>query len=89
MEDSEQIEIPILTITPEVEVKQKRRMAALRQQRNAEEVDRALSELRSAAVDGTNLMPPLLKATRAYVTLGEMCNTLAEYFGVYEEPAVF
>ena len=89
VEDSEQIEIPILTITPEVEVKQKKRMAALRQQRNADDVDRALSELRSAAVDGANLMPPLLNATRAYVTLGEMCNTLAEYFGVYEEPAVF
>ncbi len=89
VENEEQIEIPILTITPEVEVKQKRRLAELRHERNANDVEQAISELQQGAVDGSNLMPLLLKATRAYVTLGEMCNALAEHFGIYEEPAVF
>jgi methylmalonyl-CoA mutase, N-terminal domain len=89
VEDEEEIEIPILTIAPEVEVKQKKRLAEVRQGRNEEDVRRTVSELQQAALDGSNLMPFLLNATRAYVTLGEMCGALAEHFGMYEEPAVF
>lgn len=89
IEDEEQIDIPILTITPEVEAKQKRRLAELRHERNANDVELAIGELQQGAADGSNLMPLLLKATRAYVTLGEMCNALAKHFGIYEEPAVF
>jgi methylmalonyl-CoA mutase N-terminal domain/subunit len=48
-----------------------------------------LNALRQAGEDGSNLLPRLIDCTRSYVTLGEMCNALAEVFGVYEEPAVF
>ena len=89
VEEEEEIEIPILTITPEVEAKQKKRLGEVRQGRNEGEVRRTVSELQKAAEDGSNLMPFLLNATRAYVTLGEMCGALAEHFGMYEEPAVF
>jgi methylmalonyl-CoA mutase N-terminal domain/subunit len=89
VEEEEKIEIPILEISPEVEVKQRKRLAELRQSRNAADASRSLEELRQAAADGKNLMPYLLAATRSYVTLGEMCHALAEVFGVYEEPAVF
>ena len=89
IEEEEQLEIPILYITPEVEAKQRKRLAELRHERNSANVEGALGELQRGAADGSNLMPLLLKATRAYVTLGEMCNALAEHFGVYEEPAVF
>ncbi|MEW6062157.1 MAG: methylmalonyl-CoA mutase family protein [Bacteroidota bacterium] len=89
VEEDEKIEIPILSISPEVEKLQRKRLAELRQSRNQAACDEALEGLRQAAVDGSNLMPHLLNATRAYVTLGEMCNALTEHFGVYEEPAVF
>jgi methylmalonyl-CoA mutase N-terminal domain/subunit len=89
VEEGERIDIPILEISPEVEIKQRKRLAELRQSRNADAVSRSLSELRRAAEDGTNLVPKLLDCTRAYATLGETCNTLAEVFGIYEEPAVF
>ncbi|HTX20045.1 MAG TPA: methylmalonyl-CoA mutase family protein [Bacteroidota bacterium] len=88
-DEAEDLEIPILTISPEVEIKQKKRLAQLRNERDAARVGEALEGIHGAASDGSNLMPSLLKATRAYVTLGEMCQTLAEHFGVYEEPAVF
>ncbi len=88
-EENEQIEIPILTISPEVEVKQRKRLADLRQSRNSAAVDQALAALQQTAVDGSNLIPRFLDAARAYATLGEMCNALIEHFGVYEEPAVF
>jgi methylmalonyl-CoA mutase N-terminal domain/subunit len=89
VEESESIEIPILVISPGVEVKQRKRLGDVRQSRNNEAVERSLSELKQAAVDQTNLLPRLLKCTRSYVTLGEMCAALAEVFGIYEEPAVF
>jgi methylmalonyl-CoA mutase N-terminal domain/subunit len=89
VEEDEKIEIPILEISPEVEIKQKKRLADVRQSRNARAVEESLAELRKAAEEGTNLMPRLLACTRVYVTLGEACNTLAEVFGLYEEPAVF
>ncbi|MBI3587422.1 MAG: methylmalonyl-CoA mutase family protein [Ignavibacteriales bacterium] len=89
IEEDEKIDIPILVISPEVEIKQRKRLANIRQSRNAEAVERSLVALRQGAVDNKNLMPLLLDCTRSYATLGEMCNALAEVFGVYEEPAVF
>ncbi|MBI1807545.1 MAG: methylmalonyl-CoA mutase family protein [Ignavibacteria bacterium] len=89
VEDHEQIEIPILLISPEVEVKQKKRLADVRATRDQQKVIETLDALRKAGEDGSNLMPRLIDCTQAYVTLGEMCSALAEVFGVYEEPAVF
>jgi methylmalonyl-CoA mutase N-terminal domain/subunit len=34
-------------------------------------------------------MPPLLEASRAYVTMGEMCDALREVWGVWTETPVF
>ncbi len=89
VEEDEKLDIPILVISPEVEIKQRKRLADLRQSRNQEAVEESLAALRQAALDDKNMMPALLQCTRSYVTLGEMCTTLAEVFGVYEEPAVF
>jgi methylmalonyl-CoA mutase N-terminal domain/subunit len=89
VEEGEKIDIPILSISPDVEVLQKKRLAELHQSRNQEAVKKSLSELKQSAADGSNLMPHLLHATRNYVTLGEMCNSLIEHFGIYEEQAVF
>ncbi|MEI7907908.1 MAG: methylmalonyl-CoA mutase family protein, partial [Bacteroidota bacterium] len=89
VEEGEKIDIPILSISPEVEVLQRKRLADLHQSRNQEAVAKSLAELKQSAADGSNLMPHLLNATRNYVTLGEMCNSLIEHFGIYEEQAVF
>ncbi len=89
VEEGEQIAIPILRISPDVEVKQKRRIAEVRNSRDKADVSRTLEELRMAAVNSTNMIPPLLACTHAYVTLGEMCSTLATVFGLHEEVAVF
>jgi methylmalonyl-CoA mutase N-terminal domain/subunit len=89
VEESEHIDIPILTISPEVEVKQRQRLAQVKNSRSQKDVERALADLKSAAIDGSNVLPPLLACTRAYVTLGEMCSELARVFGLHEEEAVF
>jgi methylmalonyl-CoA mutase N-terminal domain/subunit len=89
VEPNEKIDIPILTIPPEVEIQQKKRLADLKQSRNQFAVEESLKEIRQAAVDGNNLMPVLIKAAQNYVTLGEMVGELKEVFGTYEEVSVF
>ncbi len=87
--EDEKIEIPILEIPKEVETRQRERVARLRANRSEADCEKSLLELRAAAQEGSNIMPKLLQATRVYVTLGEMCDTLKEVLGVYEEPVVF
>lgn len=89
IEENEKVEIPILQISPEVERRQRQRLADLKQSRDEKKVEEALAQLRRAASEGTNVMPPLLDAVRSYATLGEQCHAMATVFGVYEEPAVF
>ncbi len=89
VQENEEISIPILEISREVELKQRQRLAEVRKGRSDREVKESLDALLAAARDGSNLMPHLLRATRAYATIGEMCETLKEVFGVYEEPVVF
>jgi methylmalonyl-CoA mutase N-terminal domain/subunit len=89
IEDDEQIEIPLLTISPEAEIEQKQRLADIRQSRNQQAVDESLAEIKDAATNGKNLMPVFIKAAHNYVSLGEMVGELKEVFGTYEEIAVF
>uniref|UniRef100_A0A832DIG3 Methylmalonyl-CoA mutase n=1 Tax=Ignavibacterium album TaxID=591197 RepID=A0A832DIG3_9BACT len=89
VEPNEKIDIPILTIPPEVEIQQKKRLVDLKQSRNQFAVEESLKEIRQAAVDGNNLMPVLIRAAQNYVTLGEMVGELKEVFGTYEEVSVF
>ncbi len=82
-------EIPILKVPPEVEKKQKQRLAELKLSRDEKLVEESLKEIESCATDGKNIMPVLIKAAENYVTLGEMVNKLSEKFGIYEERVVF
>lgn len=89
VEENEKIDIPILTVSPEVQKQQLKRLAEIKQNRNPESVNDSLNEIRNAALNGNNIMPLLIKAANSYVTLGEMVGELKEVFGTYEEVAVF
>lgn len=89
VEPDEKIDIPILLVSPEVEKKQKQRLADLRQSRNSGDVKKSLNEINDAAVNNNNLMPVFISAAHNYVTLEEMVGELRKVFGTYEEAAVF
>lgn len=89
VEEEEKIDIPILTISKEVEEMQIKRLKELKASRNNEKVKVCLHSLVQSAKDKTNLMPKILDCARNYVTLGEMCGELKAVFGVYEEQTVF
>jgi len=79
-----------LYIDREVEQMQIKRLDAVRHDRNAAAVDAALARLHVDAADPeVNLMPALMEASRAYVTLGEMMGAMADVFGRWEETARF
>jgi len=89
IEEDEKIEIPILTISPEVEIAQQKRLAELKQSRSQKDVEESLAEIFNAGENGNNLMPIFVKAAHNKVTLGEMVGELKKVFGTYEEVAVF
>jgi len=82
--------LEILKIDAALETKQIDRVQALRARRESAAVEQALSALRSAAAEErANLMPLIVDASRAYVTMGEMCDALREVWGVWRETPVF
>ncbi len=80
----------ILKIDPALEARQVARVQALRARRDAAAAETALAELkRGAAREGVNLMPPIVEAARAQVTMGEMCDALREVWGTWRETPTF
>src|SRR5262249_53965560 len=79
---------PILRIGPEVEEEQRRRLEKVRRERDDDVVSTALARIRADAADvEVNLMPAFVDASRAYCTLGEIIDALADVFGRWVESA--
>ena len=64
-------------------------LRALRQERDAPRVARALEGLRAVAAGDGNVMPALVEAAAAYATIGEICGTLRAQFGEYRAAQVY
>jgi methylmalonyl-CoA mutase, N-terminal domain len=79
-------DMALLRITHEDEARQLKRLEAVRHDRDSDAVARTLATLAAEAADPeVNLMPSLIDASKAYVTLGEMMGTLAGVFGRHVE----
>ena len=77
--------IPILKIDDRIEREQVERLRAVRERRDAVKCETAVSALRSAAAGTENLLPHMLDCVEAYVTVGEISNTLRSVWGEYQE----
>lgn len=75
----------LLKVDPAVGEMQKKKLAALKEERDYAVVTQRLEELREAAQGEDNLMVPILNAVKAYATLGEICGVLREVFGEYQQ----
>ncbi len=88
----------ILYIGEEVRESQTAKLKALRGRRSNKEVERTLDALRrvvlqtpaatSGGLSDANTMPYILDCVRAYATVGEICNSLREVLGTYEEVSI-
>ncbi len=85
---AEEKPLDILSIDESVAERQAARLRRLRAERSSDEVARRLAALRQAAQGSENLMPYIFEAVKAYATLGEICDTMRQVFGTYEEVAI-
>jgi methylmalonyl-CoA mutase N-terminal domain/subunit len=72
-----------MQVDPAIEEEQAKRLAALRADRSDDAVTRSLDALRRAAEGSDNVLPPMRDALAARATVGEVCNSLREIWGVY------
>jgi len=88
LEDEQPLEI--LKIDAALEPQQIERVKALRGRRDSAAVESTLAALKAASArEDVNLMPAILDAARAYVTMGEMCDVWRDVWGVWRETPVF
>jgi methylmalonyl-CoA mutase, N-terminal domain len=89
-EEGDGSDVEILRIDPALEQKQIDRVRAVRASRDSASAEAALAALKDAASgEDVNLMPLIIDAARAQVTMGEMCDALREVWGVWRETPVF
>jgi methylmalonyl-CoA mutase N-terminal domain/subunit len=82
-------DLEILRISHEVELEQKRVLAERKASRDEDAVRRSLARMVEAARGEDNMVGPMLDATRAEATLGEICEALRQEWGSYLEPPRF
>jgi methylmalonyl-CoA mutase N-terminal domain/subunit len=88
-EEPEEDDLELLKIHPELEKKQVERVQTMRAGRDGVTVEACLARIKQDAAGETNLMPALIDAAKADVTMGEMCDALREVWGVWRETPVF
>jgi len=83
----------LLRSDPTLEAQQTERLTVLRSERDNEAVERHLAALRECASrpggHDSNVLHPMKEALRARATVGEVCDTLREVWGVYSPPDAF
>ncbi len=88
-EGNDDDDLDILRISNEDETRQRKRLDAIRHDRDQATVDAVLAKLRAEAADPeVNLMPTLIEASQVYATLGEMMGAMADVFGRHTEVPV-
>ncbi|MEM2047242.1 MAG: methylmalonyl-CoA mutase family protein [Candidatus Jordarchaeales archaeon] len=88
--EEDKVRVPVHRVDPTVEEKAVKNLEKLRRERDNEKVKDALEELRVKAEEGReNLMPVIIKAVKAYATIGELCGVLREVYGEYAHRTEF
>ncbi|MFB1066229.1 methylmalonyl-CoA mutase [Natrinema sp. H-ect4] len=74
-----------LTIDETTRERQLDRLERVKDERNDEEVDATLSALSDAIENEENVMPYIVDAVKAYVSMGEIMQVFEEHHGAYQE----
>jgi len=85
--ETEKREIGLFQLDSTTEQQQVEKLQKLRAERDGARVEAALGAVRTAAADGSNLVPPILEAVKAHATHGEICDAMRDVFGVHSPDA--
>jgi len=80
---------PVLKPDADLGVRQKEKLANLRNNRDDEAVEASLTAIRVEAAKDTNLFPLVIEALKHDCTLGEIISAMKEEFGTYMAPSGF
>lgn len=80
----ETLEMERLKVDPAIEAAQRRRLAALRAQRDPTKTGELLHHLENIARGSDNLMPIFIECVENAITLGEICKVLRSVWGEYQ-----
>ena len=86
--DSEEIDIPIMEISNEVQNEQLYSLNQLKAERDSDLVKNKLSAITTAAKNANNLIPLIIDAAKSYSTLGEIVDSMKVVFGEWQESTV-
>jgi methylmalonyl-CoA mutase N-terminal domain/subunit len=85
--EDEDREVDLEEVSEDEERSQVERVESVRAERDDAEAEAALAAVRTAAAEGENLMPRLVRAAKARATVGEICDALRDEFGEYRPGA--
>lgn len=88
VKENEDIEIPLLEISSEVEQHQIKKVNRLKENRDNLLVQKNLENLSTACVENKNIIPYIINAAKSYATLGEIVDVMKVQYGEWQETAV-
>jgi methylmalonyl-CoA mutase N-terminal domain/subunit len=80
--------VPVLKVDPHLEAEQVERVKAVRAKRDAREHAASLAAVDVTARGTENLLPVILRAVKAYATVGEIADVLRRVWGEHVESLV-
>lgn len=87
--ENEDIEMQLREPEADFERKKVAGLKKLKNNRDSEQVEEILKEIKAVAGETDSLMPTLIKAVKSYATLGEIIGVMREVFGEYREDAIY
>jgi methylmalonyl-CoA mutase N-terminal domain/subunit len=75
----------LLKIDDSIRELQTEKLRTLKSNRNEQKAQQCLSNIEEAAINGSNLMPPVIEAVENFCTLGEIAGKLRIIFGEYRQ----
>jgi methylmalonyl-CoA mutase N-terminal domain/subunit len=81
--------IALLKIDESVARAQVERLRSVRSERSAQRVEEALAGVERACREGANVMLPVIEASKAYASVGEICDVFRKVWGQYREDGRF
>jgi len=85
----QEIDIPLLEINSNIEKKQINNLINLKKDRDSQNVQNALFNIKEACKSDTNLMLPVIAAAKSDVTLGEIVEAMKTIYGEWEESSSY
>ena len=85
-QDNQPVPVNLTKFDAKEEERQIEKVKRLRRERDNAAVEKTLKGVKEAALEGVNMVEPIMAAVEVYATVGEICGTLRTVYGEYVRP---